>query len=179
MTIISVWIYRPRSGDRVRALVGSPQVGWVEHPNGCRHVVGDLVHLTYEAARPGRWWREAARMAAAEIVSALRGGAAWDEQGRIHLLVVREQADEADRVMQTVRPYADAAEDRRNAGALFRAGVAEMALVEGHLEILPSAGCSPAREVTPSDAPAAPWAGKWYGGVQDALEPAKAAVEAA
>lgn len=174
----TTWIYRPRSGDRVRAIIGSAHLGWVEYPNGCRHVVGDLGHLVYEAAQPGRWWRDTATTAACEIVSAIRGGAAWDEQGRVHLLVPHEHAAGADRVMRDVRPHEDAAEDHRNAGALFSAGAAEVVLEQGRLMLRPKASTSPAGDVTSADAPPAPWEGTWHGGAP-APEPTAAAVEAA
>jgi hypothetical protein len=101
-----VFIYCPRSGDRViaarPAADGIPAIiGW---GNECRHVVGGI-HLVYEAAAPRRHWRDAARQMAAIIVDAV-GGVSWDDRGTIHLCVPRESAGTADRWMRATRAAA-------------------------------------------------------------------------
>jgi hypothetical protein len=104
MTTNPVFIYRPRSGDRVFA-ARAPEdaipaiVTWPG--NGCRHVVGG-VHLVYEAAESRRWWWDCARRMAGLIVDAV-GGVAWDDQGTIHLAVPWLSAAEADRWMLAAR----------------------------------------------------------------------------
>jgi hypothetical protein len=98
-----VFIYCPRSGDRViaarPAADGIPAIiGW---GNECRHVVGGI-HLVYEASAPRRHWRDAARQMASLIIDAA-GGIAWDERGTIHLCVPWLSAAEADRWMWAAR----------------------------------------------------------------------------
>jgi hypothetical protein len=101
-----VFIYCPRSGDRViaarPAADGIPAIiGW---GNECRHVVGGI-HLVYEASAPRRHWRDAARQMASLIIDAA-GGIAWDDRGTIHVAVPRESAGSADRWMRATRAAA-------------------------------------------------------------------------
>jgi hypothetical protein len=82
---MSVFVYRPCSGDRVFAERPTPEVAVVRHANGCRHILGGY-HINWRTAEPGVWWRDLARIFARQAVHML-GGIAWDEQGEVNLVV--------------------------------------------------------------------------------------------
>jgi hypothetical protein len=127
-----VFIYCPRSGDRVIAARpaddGLPAIATWQ--NGCRHVIGG-VHLVYEAAAPRRHWRAAARRMAEIIIDAV-GGVSWDDRGTIHLCVPVSAAATADRWMRAAGMaaldtlYADIEPERRNQAALALVGAARV-----------------------------------------------------
>lgn len=79
------FIYHPRSGDRVFAWADHPEIGVINWDNGCRHVVGGA-HLSVVAVHPGKWWRDQATTVAAALVQAA-GGIAWDDQGKVSLIL--------------------------------------------------------------------------------------------
>lgn len=104
-----VFIYCPKSGDRVLREHGASATAHKAHPdlavirwqNGSRHVIGG-VHLIYEASQSGRWWRTAARTMATALIH-VAGGIAWDEQGAIHLVVPVPSAYRVDEMMDAAR----------------------------------------------------------------------------
>ena len=85
MQMQTMFVYRPKAGDRVFAERAAPGMAVVKWGNGCRHVVGG-VHMEWYAAAPGSWWRRQAKTLAEEIVGSV-GGIAWDDQGAIRLIV--------------------------------------------------------------------------------------------
>lgn len=78
-----VFIYCPRSGDRVFATGAGNNIGIgvAEHPNGCRHVACTHV-ISAQAAEMGRWFRAPARELVSRVVSRF-GGIGWDECGTV------------------------------------------------------------------------------------------------
>lgn len=83
----ATFVYRPRSGDRIFCEAfpdGMPTPVDVQHPNGCRHIIGGA-HLWWRTADPGQHWRAAARTITSTLV-ARYGGFAWDDQGVIHIV---------------------------------------------------------------------------------------------
>lgn len=135
------FVYQPRSGDRVFAQKEASSVTVTLFANGSRVVEGDYVELAYNAAAPGRWWRDTARRVAEQIVQAV-GGLAWDNQGSIHLIVPPAAALTAASIMQAAGGEDLQWEDRVRAasgataqeGRLLQAGILRVATDrDGHL----------------------------------------------
>lgn len=124
----TVFIYTPRTGDRVVACRPINGVVVIEWTNRCRHVVGG-VELSYDAAEPKRWWRNVACTMAEAIVQAT-GGIAWDDRGTINLIVPDGLAFEADQRMRSARPPRPARdEDSRNEARQVVAGAAKICVL--------------------------------------------------
>lgn len=95
----AIFIYRPRSGDRVFVARATEQVRIVTWSNGSRHVLG-AAHLRYFAAGQGpAYWRAEAVRTAKALIEAL-GGAAWDDRGTINLAVRPSSAFDAHAIMR-------------------------------------------------------------------------------
>lgn len=94
----ATFVYCPTSGDRVFTESLTPYVFVVRYPNGCRHVAGGC-HLQYWTAGPGNYWRSEAVGMASALVTAFRGGIAWDERGTIHVVVPTQDGKRADNMM--------------------------------------------------------------------------------
>lgn len=99
------FVYCPLSGDRVFAAEKHPAIQVIRWTNGCRHVVGGI-HLEWEAADSGHWWRGRGAVALTAIVRAV-GGIAWDDQGTLHAILPRQTAWKAAEVMFAVSEKRD------------------------------------------------------------------------
>lgn len=86
---MSIFVYRPRSGDRVFAYLPTTEVGIVHWSNGCRHIFGG-VHLTLCPGGQGSP-RLLARRLGEDLVTS-HGGIAWDEQGVVHVVTTQAGA---------------------------------------------------------------------------------------
>lgn len=89
--ISGVFIYQPKSGDRVFTQQTTREIGVVKWENGCRHVVGG-VHLWWNRASCA--WRIAARVVLKNLVEAF-GGVAWDDRGEFHAVLPAVHAFDA------------------------------------------------------------------------------------
>lgn len=87
------FIYCPRSGSRIVAAMPNDFIRVTRWGNGCQHVCGGVL-LTWGTSDPGQHWRVNARNMASQIVRSV-GGAVWDEQGTICLVVPHSRAVEA------------------------------------------------------------------------------------
>lgn len=83
---MSIFVYRPRSGDRVFAYYPTEEVGIALWGNGSRHVFGG-VHLVLCPGGQGSP-RLLARRFTEDLVAS-HGGIAWDEQGIVHVVTAR------------------------------------------------------------------------------------------
>lgn len=133
----TIFIYHPKSGDRVFATKIATSMAIIQWDNGCRHISGEIAVLNYETAKPNYHWRQAAKRVAADIVNIV-GGITYDEGGTIVLIVPTHQWSQADRIMRMVRPYSDLDEDEKNSGAGHLAGGASLVEVGGKLIFQPT-----------------------------------------
>ena len=84
----NIFVYCPKSGDRVFVSNPGPLMRVIGWANGSRHLQGDLVHIHWFAASSGNYWRDSAKDLAKAILSCWQG-VAWDDQGQINLAVPR------------------------------------------------------------------------------------------
>ena len=75
MTSKPMFVYRPRSRDRVFAENPNDDIVIVTWANGCRHIIGG-VHFSFETAEQKKYWRSEARIAAKLLIETC-GGIAW------------------------------------------------------------------------------------------------------
>jgi len=101
--VSKVFIYQPRSGDRVFACNNDvPSIIVLKWDDGCRTIVGGH-HLELRCAEPKRWCRAAARRLFSEVV-AYSGGIAWDDQGVVHIISPRLALLKLARVLPDLLP---------------------------------------------------------------------------
>jgi hypothetical protein len=122
----SIFIYHPKSGDRVFAEHPGDHVAITTWENGCRHVDGDIVELIFEAASPGAHWREAAKRAAGEMLALIGEGIAWDDGGVIHIAVTVAHAERVLGVMTVLAKVVNPHHSPGNLERMFLAGCAEI-----------------------------------------------------
>ena len=105
----------------------------LEYDNGAAHIIGGI-HMSYHAAEPHFWWRNSASALAASIISTT-GGASWDNQGVIHIVVPHIMAWEAHHAMMALFPDGSIKEkdDKRNLSSLIAYRCAAFALKDNRL----------------------------------------------
>lgn len=131
------FIYQPKSGDRVFIEQQSPWIVVIRWGNGCRHVAGNFVVLSWSTAIQGQYWRHEAVRALREIIPQV-GGIAWDAQGTVSACVPTHQAKMVIDLMGRISPN-DHDDRDRNLVELWRVGAGRISFTDIRgLDIEPS-----------------------------------------
>lgn len=122
---MQTFVYQPTTGDRVFARSEeNPELCIVTWANGCRHICGDTVELSWGTACPNKHWRNEAHRLLIALSKVLRL-VAWDEQGNVFVAVVRRHAWQVNRAMNTLGGIRLLETDKeKNELSLIVAGVA-------------------------------------------------------
>ena len=85
----AIFVYAPRSGSRIFSVYPTEKVVVATYVNMSCHVIGDVVEVRMQAARPGHWFRALATNFATQVVEAV-GGVAYDDRGTVGCIVPQD-----------------------------------------------------------------------------------------